>query len=189
MLLNFVRTVYGDASTPAFSETWIFVNNLFRWTIRCIWRPSWDVCKATNKSRYGFGLSKHAVDVRTFTERYHKKNKWCWHSFQTIKIKCIHTSKSRLPVKIVTKKGLTPSSQENKRFVLSDIHGNFKEEKAPMDDECRKIRRPESQISYKLHMIADRIGLHSVPLPYLIKTMINFLDEIGYHQLCNGNSL
>ena len=58
-----------------------------------------------------------------------------------------------------------------------------------MDDECRKIRRPESQMSHKLYMIADRIGLHSVPLPYLIKTMINFSDEIGYHQLCNGNSL
>ena len=189
MLLNFVRTVYGDASTPAFSETWIFVNNLCRWTIRCIWRPSWDVCKATNKVVTVLDYRNTLWMLELSRKDTIKKNKWCWHSFQTIKIKCIHTSKSRLPVKIVTKKGLTPSSQENKRFVLSDIHGNFKEEKAPMDDECRKIRRPESQMSYKLYMIADRIGLHSVPLPYLIKTMINFLDEIGYHQLCNGNSL
>ena len=189
MLLNFVRTVYGDASTPAFSETWIFVNNLFRWTLRCIWRPSWDACKATNKVVTVLDYRNTLWMLELSRKDTIKKNKWCWHSFQTIKIKCIHTSKSRLPVKIVTKKGLTPSGQENKRFILSDIHGNFKEEKAPMDDKCRKIRRPESQISYKLHMIADRIGLHSVPLPYLIKTMINFLDEIGYHQLCNGNSL
>ena len=59
-----------------------------------------------------------------------------------------------------------------------------------MDDECRKIADGQKvRCRIKFYMIADRIGLHSVPLPYLIKTMINFSDEIGYHQLCNGNSL